>query len=159
MNETNATITGCQVRDAVMLGACCVTIATLVPVALHQTGLLDHLPDPPGRIFRSDRITESKAAHPIGIPDGLLGIASFGTTLTLILLAKRNRRARTLLGGKLAIDAAFATFSLGRQVVEFSKLCSWCTGTALAALTTSAAGKMVVADTISEAVAAFDSGR
>ena len=153
------TITGCSTRDAVMLGACCVTLATLIPVALKQTGVIDHLPDPPGRVFHSDRITESTSAHPLGIPDSLLGITSFGTTLALILLAKRNRSARALLGGKLAADAAFASFNLVKQVVRFGQLCSWCTGTAIAALTMSAAGKMVIVDAVSEGIAALDSDR
>ena len=156
MNEIRETLTGSKVGDAVMLGACCVTLATLVPVALHQTGMIDHLPDPPGSIFCSDRITESKMAHPLGVPDSILGLASFGTTLGLILLARRNRTARTLLGGKLAADAAFAGFNLVRQVTHFGKLCSWCTGTAVAALTMSSAGRMVVLDTASEAIAYVD---
>ncbi|WP_419803936.1 vitamin K epoxide reductase family protein [Terriglobus sp.] len=159
MNHDTRTLTGSATRDAVMLGACCATLATLVPIALKQTGVIDHLPDPPGRVFRSDRITESDSAHPLGIPDSMLGLASFGTTLALILLAKRNRRARTLLGGKLAADAAFAAFNLGRQMVQFGKLCSWCTGTAVAALTMSAAGKMVMLDAVSEAVASLDTDR
>lgn len=153
------TLTGCSVRDGVMLGACCATLATLVPVALKQTGAIDHLPDPPCGLFDSDRITGSKTAHPLGVPDSLLGLASFGTTLALMLLARRNRSARVLLGGKLAADAAFASFNLVRQVVEFRQLCSWCTGTAVAALTMSAAGKMVIADAVSEALAAADSSR
>ncbi|GAA3768264.1 vitamin K epoxide reductase family protein [Terriglobus aquaticus] len=158
MNDRNRdTLTGCKTLDAVMLGACCATLATLVPVALKQAGALDHLPDPPVRLFDSDGITQSKTAHPLGVPDSFLGLASFGTTLALMLLAKRNRNARTLLGGKLAADAAFASFNLVRQVVEFRKLCSWCTGTALAALTMSAAGKMVIVDAVSETLAAFDS--
>ena len=139
-----------------MLGACCVTLATLVPVALKQTGIIDHLPDPPGRIFRSDRITESQTAHPLGIPDSLLGLASFGTTLALMLLARRNRTARVVLGGKLAAEAAFAAFNLGRQVVQFRKLCSWCTGTAVSALIMSATGKMVIVDAVSESIAALE---
>ena len=156
MNENERTLTGSAARDALMLSACCATLATLVPVALKQTGAIRHLPDPPGRIFRSDRITASDTAHPMGIPDSLLGLASFGSTLALILLAKRSRAARTALGGKLAADAAFAAFNLGRQVVQFGKLCSWCTGTAVAALTMSAAGKMVIVDAVSEAVAALE---
>ena len=142
-----------------MLGACCVTLATLVPVALKQTGFIDHLPDPPGRIFRSDRITESETAHPLGVPDSLLGLANFGTTLALILIGKRNRTARTLLGGKLAADAVFAAFNLVRQPVKFGKLCSWCTATAFAAITMSTAGKIIIVDAVSESLAAMDEGQ
>ena len=116
--------------------ACCgAALACLVPVALHQTGVLGHLPDPPGALFDSDKITGSKDAHPLGIPDGLLGLASFGTTMAL-LIATRTRKKRPLLRAglkaKLAIDASMASTNSIKQVVKFRRLCSWCTGTALA---------------------------
>ena len=91
-----------------------------------------HLPDLPLRVFESETITASAAAHPMGIPDGLLGLASFGTTLALALLARRNGTAKKMLGGKLALDISAAAFNASRQIVSFGKLCSWCTGTALA---------------------------
>jgi uncharacterized membrane protein len=140
-------ITGSRTGDAVLVGACCTTIATLIPVALYQTGVLRSLPDPPSALFDSERITTSKAAHPFGIPDGLLGLASFGTTLALILTARRSPMARKLLGAKLTMDAAAGGFNAGRQVVSFGKLCSWCTGTAIAAGVTAYAGRSVIRDT------------
>lgn len=116
-----------------MIGACCVAVSALVPVAMYQLGITAELPDPPLSVFDSERITMSKTAHPLGIPDAVLGIASFSTTLTLAILAKRNRTAARLLGIKLGLDASAATFNAVRQVVEFRKLCSWCTATALSA--------------------------
>jgi len=56
--------------------------------------MLSRLLDPPLSVFDSEGITASTAAHPFGVPDGPLGIASFGMTLSLIFLAKRNRLAR-----------------------------------------------------------------
>ncbi len=124
-----------------MIGACCVALATLVPVALYQLGVTSELPDPPLSVFNSERITMSKTAHPLGIPDSLLGLVSFGTTLTLAILAKRNRTAARLLGIKLGLDASAAAFNAVRQVVEFRKLCSWCTATALSAGAMTYAGR------------------
>ncbi len=106
-------------------------LLTLVPVAAHQLGVLGHLPDPPNPIFASDEITGSKAAHPFGIPDSIPGMASYGTTLALVLLAENHPTARKLLKAKLLADGSLATFNLVRQVVVFRKLCSWCTATAL----------------------------
>ena len=114
------------------LAATGVALLTLLPVAAHQLGFLDHLPDPPSEVFASDLITESKAAHPLGIPDSLLGLASYATTFALLLAARRVRLARPLLRAKLAADASAAAANSVRQVVTFRKLCSWCTGTALA---------------------------
>lgn len=72
-------------NTALMIAASA-ALLTLVPIAAHQLGFLDHLPDPPGNIFDSDKITQSSAAHPMGIPDSLPGLASYGVTLTLICL-------------------------------------------------------------------------
>ncbi len=119
-------------------------LATLTPVALYQTGIIDRLPDPPFRVFNSQKITASEAAHPFGIPDSLLGLASFGTTLALILLARRYPAAKKLLGAKLTLDVSAAAFNASRQIISFGELCSWCTGTALAAAGMAYSGRKIV---------------
>jgi len=121
-------------------------LATLAPVVAHQLGALRHLPDPPGSVFDSDRITTSKAARPLGIPDGLLGMGSYGATLALVLLAPNNPAARRLLAWKLAADGSMAAFNVARQVVSFGKLCSWCTGTAICTAAMVFAGRKIIAE-------------
>lgn len=125
--------------------ASCAAIATLLPVSAHQLGVLSHLPDPPGSLFASDTITNSKAAHPFGIPDGLLGLASYSATLALVLSAQKSSAARKLLVFKLAGDGALAGFNVVRQIVSFRKLCSWCTGTALCTGVMLLAGRRIFA--------------
>ena len=137
--------------DTLLLTACSTAMITLVPVALYQAGAIRHLADPPSPIFNSERITRSKAAHPLGIPDAFLGLASFATTLTLILFARRHRVAKELLGAKLTLDASAAAFNAGRQVVGFKQLCSWCTGTAIAAGVMAYAGRDTVRHTWADA--------
>jgi uncharacterized membrane protein len=137
--------------DKLLIAACCTALATLVPVTLYQTGALDRLPDPPFRVFDSERITMSRAAHPLGIPDGVLGLASFGATLALTLLARRHHAANKWLGAKLTIDASAAAFNASRQVVSFGKLCSWCTGTAIAAGVMAYGGRKTIKDAWVEA--------
>lgn len=85
-------------------------------------------------------------AHPFGVPDSLLGLASYGTTLGLAVTSTRCRPARLLLGGKLVLDGAAAAFNATRQVTRFRKLCSWCTGTALATAVMVYAGREVIAE-------------
>lgn len=111
--------------------ACSAALLTLLPIAAHQLGCLRHLPDPAGKVFASDKITESAAAHPLGIPDGLLGLGSYGVTLALALSSRKSRKARQALGLKLLVDGSLASFNVVRQVVSFRRLCSWCTATAL----------------------------
>lgn len=138
----------------VAMGACGVALGTLAAVALFQSGAIDRLPDPPGRLFDSERITSSKMAHPGGIPDSYLGLVSYGTTLALILLARRQGRApqqrwaHRLLGFKLMADAGAAGFNAVRQVAVFGKVCSWCTGTALATAGMVYGGRAAMAEAV-----------
>ncbi len=105
-------------------------IFSLLPVAVRQIGLIKHLPDPPGRIFASDRITTSRMAHPFGVPDSLLGLGSYWITLGLLLAARHRAYAKPLLRAKLNADAAVAATNVVRQLTTFRRICSWCTATA-----------------------------
>ena len=133
--------------DALLIVGCGAALATLVPVALYQTGVVARLSDPPSRIFDSERIASSKAAHPFEVPDALLGLASFGSTLALIFLARRSPAAKKLLGAKLTLDAAAGAFNAGRQIVSFGKLCACCTGTAISAGVMAYAGRSSIRQT------------
>jgi uncharacterized membrane protein len=141
MNVTLSKNVACADNQPLLICASCVAIATLVPVALYQLDVISELPDPPLSVFESERITMSKTAHPLGVPDGLLGLASFGATLALALLAKRSKAAKKLLGAKLGLDVSVAAFNAVRQVAVFGKLCSWCTATALSAGVMAYAGR------------------
>ena len=127
-----------------LLAATSAALLTLVPVLAHQLGILSHLPDPPSRVFASDHITESSAAHPFGIPDGLLGVGSYGMTLTLALLAPRHPMARKLLAAKLIADGSLAAVNVVRQIASFGQLCSWCTATAFCTGAMLFAGRKVI---------------
>lgn len=108
-------------------------MATLAPVALVQLHILKDLPDPPGRFFNSKRVVTSKGAYHLGIPDGMLGMASYGITLALLLAATPERRlVRRLLRGKLAWDATMAIRHVRQQVTQHKRICSWCMGVAVA---------------------------
>lgn len=125
----------------VALAAATTAVATLVPIALYQSKIIRTLPDPPSDLFDSETITSSKSAHPLGIPDSYLGLGSYAATLFLLSLAKNSVLARRLLSLKLDADANLAVINFSRQIVSFKKLCSWCTGTALATAILVPAGK------------------
>ena len=120
-------------------------LLTLAPVAARQLGLIDHLPDPQGSVFASDEITGSPLAHPMGIPDSLLGIASYSATLGLVLLARHHPLGRKLLAAKLVADGAAAGVNTVRQIANFRKLCSWCTATAISTVFMVVAGRKIIA--------------
>jgi uncharacterized membrane protein len=111
--------------------AAATAVATLVPVALYQSKIIDTLSDPPGSWFDSEMVTDSKSAHPLGIPDSYLGLVSYSVTFALLFACKRSVVARPILRIKLVADGVLATFSFGRQIISFHRLCSWCSGTAL----------------------------
>jgi uncharacterized membrane protein len=111
--------------------AAATALATLVPVALYQSKLIDALPDPPGPWFDSEKVTDSKSAHPLGIPDSYLGLVSYSVTFALLLASRNSIAARRGLRAKLVADGVLATFNFGRQILSFHRLCSWCSGTAL----------------------------
>lgn len=134
---------GCS--NWVLAAATGAAVVTLIPVAAHQIGAIDHLPDPPESVFASDRITESRSAYPLGIPDSILGLASYGVTLGLVATASGNPKARKLLAIKLLIDGSLATFNVVRQVISSRKLCSWCTATAVCTAAMLMAGRQIIA--------------
>ncbi|HEV2576026.1 MAG TPA: vitamin K epoxide reductase family protein [Acidobacteriaceae bacterium] len=135
-----------------LVGANVAALVTLVPVALHQLGVVSHLPDPPSSVFDSDGITGSAMAHPLGIPDALLGIASYGTTLLLIRSAPGCSAARKVLGAKLLLDGGAAMFNTSRQVMRFGKICSWCMGTVAATAVMVYAGRQLIAGVFSSGI-------
>lgn len=104
-------------------------MAFLLCIALRQVRLLKHLPDPRGDVFDSDGIVLSKEAHPVGVPDGVLGLLSYGATAWLLAFSTPDRA--TLLRAKLVCDGSAAAFNAVRQVVVFGRVCSWCMAVAI----------------------------
>ncbi len=127
-----------------LIAACGVAMAALVPIALFQSGAVHTLPDPSGKyfgqFFASEQITSSREAHPFGVPDSLLGLVSYGTTLALACSAPRSRFARKALGGKLLLDGSMAAMNTWKQFAKFGRACSWCMITATSTAVMMAAG-------------------
>jgi uncharacterized membrane protein len=137
-------------HTSLMIAGCSTALLSLIPIALYQLDALPSLPDPPLNIFDSERIVQSKTAHPFGFPDAVLGLGSFGITLALILLGRRAPVIRRALAAKLALDVGVAAFNATRQIVSFRKLCSWCCLTVAAAWFTAYSGRKVMEQTVLE---------
>lgn len=113
-------------------------IGALAPVAAYQLGAVDHLPDPPGRWFDSDRVDASGEAYLPGMtPDATTGIVSYA--VTLVLAGKGGPdRWRTqpwlplLLAVKVLADAGSAARLTAEQISKHRRLCAWCLGAAAA---------------------------
>ncbi len=46
-------------------------------------GIIQHLPDLPGKIFNSDQVNSSDQAYKFGVPDGTFVIVSLAVTVVL----------------------------------------------------------------------------
>jgi uncharacterized membrane protein len=123
----------CPLHKGMAIACCCAAIASLTPVALMQLRIIERLPDLPGRIFNSKQIVTSKKAYHFGIPDGVLGLGSYGLTLILLIAAKPSQPLlQTALRGKLLLDGAIAARKTRGHLKEFGSICSWCISAAIA---------------------------
>ncbi len=108
---------------------CSIAMVGLGAIAGYQLGWLKKLPDPPVRVFNSERIVTSRDAYKLlGIPDALLGLGSYGTTLALAWNHHRSptETSSLLLTGKIAFDVYQAASHSITQWTQFHKLCAWC---------------------------------
>lgn len=100
-------------------------------ISLYQTGVIRHLPDPPGRIFDSDCVNASRKAYRLGVPDGPLGALLQAATLTLAAAGGRRGTGRRrifdwLLGGATLAGAAAALDYLRDMIFVERRACPYC---------------------------------
>lgn len=106
-------------------------LAALAPVTLYQLGIVRHLPDPPLPGFDADKVHASPQAYPVGsIPDGAIGIASYGVTLALSLAASPERSQRRAwlplaLAAKVGFDLTQVVRLTWIEIAELRALSCW----------------------------------
>src|SRR5579884_2951561 len=88
-------------------------------IGLYQIGVLKRLPDPPG--FHSERVVGSAEAYRFGVPDGFLGVISYGITAGLAA-AGLNKA----LLAKVTGDAGVAAKLTWDEWSKHRALCFWC---------------------------------
>jgi hypothetical protein len=93
-----------------------VGMASLFIIALYQIGVLKRLPEPPMRGLDAEKVNGSKEAYEIlGVPDAVLGLGSYATTLGLAAMGKANRsEARPWLPLALAAKCSIDTLQAAR---------------------------------------------
>jgi uncharacterized membrane protein len=113
-------------------GLCVVGMAGLSAVAMYQMGLVKKLPELPFPVFDSEKVISSDAAYSqFGVPDGVLGIASYAITLALAAAGGADRaRTDPALPLALAVKVGFDVYQAARhsasQWPEHHGFCSWC---------------------------------
>lgn len=110
-------------------------------VALYQTGMVKHLPDPPGP-FDSDRVDASDYAYSrLQTPDATLMIGTYAVTAALAAAGGADRAARQpLLPVATAAKAGFdlaTNLKLAREEWSENKaFCAYCQAATLVSLAT-----------------------
>jgi uncharacterized membrane protein len=113
-------------------------MASMAAVALYQTGLVRHLPDPPLRRFDSDSVNASETAYHWGVPDGTITLAGHATNLLMAAIGGRERARRhpwvpIVASAKAAAEAAVAIRYLFYEMpIAQKRWCGYCIVDAIA---------------------------
>ena len=101
-------------------------------VALYQTGVVKHLPDPPLPGLDSDKVDAAGEAYVMfRTSDAALGVASYGATLALAAMGAGDRAREQpwiplLLAAKVGADAAGAALLTLEQATKHRAFCFYC---------------------------------
>ena len=111
-------------------------IASMAAVTLLQTGIIRHLPDPPGN-FDSDRVNSSDTAYRFGLPDGSISLASLALNIPIAAFGGADRPRKhpwlsILAAGKAAAEAVAASWYFYQMPAKEKAWCGYCISGALA---------------------------
>ncbi|HWK10780.1 MAG TPA: vitamin K epoxide reductase family protein [Vicinamibacterales bacterium] len=119
-------------------------------IALYQSGLIRHIPEPPLPRLDADKVDASaEAFERLEVGDAFLGFVSYGVTMTLAAMGSPDRAMRQpwiplALAGKVAFDVGMAAKLTVDQWTKHKAFCFWCL---VAATATFAAAPLVVGET------------
>lgn len=128
-------------RQRTIAASALASAGALGVVSLYQLGLIRHLPDPPLKIFASDKVDASGEAYVLGhTPDAVPGAASAAVTAALAVAGgagtARPRWLRVATALKATGDAVGGVALFAEQIQMHRRLCSWCTFATVAHLLT-----------------------
>ena len=117
--------------------------ASLGLIALYQTGIIKRLPEPKLPYLDAERVDASPEAYEwLSTPDAILGVTSFGVTMTLAAMGGRDRARKQpyiplALAAKTVLDVFNAARLTRDQWTKHRAFCIWCliaAGSTLASL-------------------------
>ncbi len=119
-----------------IIGLSLVGMASMTAVSLLQTGILEHLPDPPLKSFNSDKVNSSDAAYRFGAPDGTMGVAGFALNLPIAAFGGAGRATEQplvplLAAAKAVVDASIAGWYFYQMPAKEHAWCGYCIAAAL----------------------------
>ena len=119
-----------------VIGFSLLGIVSMAAVTLLQTGIIKHLPDPPGN-FDSDKVNSSDTAYRFGVPDGPVSLASLALNVPIAAFGGANR-ARThpwlsiFAAAKAAVEVVAASWYFYQMPAKEKAWCGYCVLGALA---------------------------
>ncbi len=122
-----------------IVGLSLLGIASMAATTLLQTGIIKHLPDPPLRSFRSDKVNLSPEAYPLGVPDGPIALVSYALNLPLAAAGTADRATELpwipiLAAAKASVDALAALWYFYQMPAREKAWCIYCITAQLASL-------------------------
>jgi len=123
-----------------ILGLSLVSVASMSIISLYQTGIIKHLPEPPG--FDADKVDAAAEAYALfGTPDAVLGLVSYSATMMLAAMGGPDRAEKQswiplALAAKVLVDAANAGRLTVEQWTKHKAFCSYCLVAAAATFAT-----------------------
>jgi uncharacterized membrane protein len=123
-------------RRRAIIGFSLLGMASMTAVTLLQTGIIKHLPDPPGN-FDSDKVNSSDTAYRFGLPDGPISLASLALNIPIAAFggAERVRKHPWLsifAAGKAVAEAVAASWYFYQMPAKEKAWCGYCISGALA---------------------------
>ncbi len=100
-------------------------------ISMYQSGVIQSMPDLPGKIFDSNSVNASPKAYAVGAPDAPLSAVVYGLAMVLATAGGSEKTGRKpvfdlLLGGVALGNAAGAANYLVDMVVNQKKACLYC---------------------------------
>ncbi|MBA2735801.1 MAG: vitamin K epoxide reductase family protein [Pyrinomonadaceae bacterium] len=119
-----------KLRRAI-IGLSLLGMGAMTAVSLFQTGIIQHLPDPPVGNFDSDKVNSSDTAYSLGVPDGTVSLASLAANIPLAAFGGENRAENMPLvplaaAAKATIEAAVAGWYFYQMPTKEKAWCGYC---------------------------------
>lgn len=100
-------------------------------ISLYQLGIIRHMPDPPGKIFNSDKANGSKEAYAMGAPDGPISLVLYALNIVLASAGGSSRSGRhpifdLLLGGAILGSVVGSISYMYNMIFKQQKACIYC---------------------------------
>ena len=114
-----------------IIGLSLIGMGAMTAVTLLQTGIVDHLPDPPIKDFDSDKVNSSDTAYALGVPDGAVSLAGLAANIPLAAFGGENRAEEMPLlplaaAAKSTVEAAAAAWYFYQMPAVEKKWCGYC---------------------------------